>query len=153
MKKLPSNFMNNDKNNGPGVGDETGRIDRYKAGKVLKFLAEMQLEELGALPLIAPRKADEDGLSRCEMAELRCRQLGWQSVEKVWEYFVLDLDGDFPSIGAESEPSSYPSGFRPEATLISELERIRIAYWLGPEDARDAIMAHLASFETEFNSC
>ncbi len=52
----------------------------------------------------------------------------------------------------EDKPSLFPPSYRPEANFISEMERLRIAYQLGPQDVRDAIMAHLPKFKTEFDS-
>lgn len=131
-------------------------LERYKAKKVLDFLAECErdadLAMAGRNPLSAPQNDTERELDIRQLAELRCRQKGWQSVEKVWEYYVLDLEGDFPWTELENEPSAFPPGFRPKANFLSEMERLRIAYRLGTPDEQDAIMAHLAGFKTEFDS-
>ena len=60
-----------------------------------------------------PQTDAERELNICQLAELRCRQMGWQSVERVWKYFVLDLTGDFPWMEEEDKPSLFPPGYRP----------------------------------------
>jgi hypothetical protein len=115
------------------------RISHYKARVVLDTLAEFG----DPWPLYCPQNDDEFELGLIELVELRCRQLGWQGMQEIWNYFVLDLTVDFP----HAAPSA-----RPEATFCSEIQRISIAFDLGPDDVRNAIMAHLTNFKTEVGS-